>query len=148
MILALFILWPLAELVAAIAVAHAIGVLLTVLLLVAGLPVGTWLMRAEGRATLRRIRAALAAGRSPGVEAVDGALALAGGPLLIIPGFITDVLGLALLVPLVRRRVVALLVRRGRGRFQRRGGGFGGGPRRSYDVDSTARDLDSPQLPG
>jgi UPF0716 protein FxsA len=150
MILALFILWPIAELAAAIAVAHAIGVLLTVLLLVAGWPVGTWLMRAEGRATLRRIRAALAAGRWAGGAdtAVDGALALAGGPLLIVPGFITDVLGLALLVPLVRRWAVALVVRRGRRRSQRRGGGFGGGSRRAYDVDSTARDLDSPQLPG
>jgi UPF0716 protein FxsA len=147
-IVALFVLWPLVELAAAIAVAHAIGVLLTVLLLVAGWPVGTWLMRAEGRATLRRIRAALAAGRSPGVEAVDGALALAAGPLLIVPGFITDVLGLALLVPPVRRAAVALVARRGRRRFQRRGGGFGGGARRAYDVDSTARDLDSPQLPG
>jgi UPF0716 protein FxsA len=146
MILAFLILWPVAEIAAAIVVAHAIGVLLTVLLLIAGWPVGTWLMRAEGRATLRRIRAALAAGRSPGPEAVDGALALAGGPLLIVPGFITDVLGLALLVPLVRRRAVALVVRRGRGRFGGRPGGSGA--RRDYDVDSTAHDLDSPQLPG
>ena len=150
MILVLLILWPVAELAAAIVVAHAIGVLITVLLLIAGWPVGTWLMRTEGRATLRRIRAALAAGRGLGGTdgAVDGALALASGPLLIVPGFITDVLGLALLVPLLRRRVAGLVLGRARARFERRSGRGRGGPRRGYDVDSTARDLDSPQLPG
>ena len=150
MILALFVLWLIAEIAAIVVVAHAIGALLTVLALIAGWPVGTWLLRAEGRATLRRVRGALASGRGVGGtdQAVDGALALAAGPLFIVPGFITDVLGLALLLPLVRRRVAALIVRHGRGRGRPRSGGFRGGGRRADDIDSTARDLDSPQLPG
>jgi UPF0716 protein FxsA len=150
MILALFVLWVVAEIAAIIVVAHAVGVVVTVLALIAGWPVGTWLLRAEGRATLRRVRAALAAGRGvSGTDgAVDGALALAAGPLLIVPGFITDALALALLVPFVRRRAAALVVHRARGRAVRRAAGFADGARRDYDVDSTARDLDSPQLPG
>jgi UPF0716 protein FxsA len=155
MILALFVIWAVAEIAAIVAVAHLIGVLVTVLLLIAGWPVGTWLLRAEGRATLSRVRGALATGRSPGTEAVDGALALVAGPLFIIPGFITDVFGLALLVPMVRRRVVGLVLRHARGRVVRRAAGFATGARRDYDVDSTASpvpgtgyDRDSPQLPG
>jgi UPF0716 protein FxsA len=150
MILALFVLWVLAEIAAVIAVAHAVGALVTVLALIAGWPVGWWLMRAEGRATLRRVQAAFSTGRGVGGSdsVIDGALALAAGPLFIVPGFITDALALALLVPFVRRRAVALMLRRARGRVVRRAAGFAGGAHRDYDVDSTARDLDSPQLPG
>jgi UPF0716 protein FxsA len=150
MILALFVLWVLAEIAAVIAVAHAVGALITVLALIAGWPLGWWLLRAEGRATLRRVRAAFAAGRGVGGSelVVDGALALAAGPLFILPGFVTDALALALLVAPVRRRAAALVLRRTRGRVVRRAAGFADGARRDYDVDSTARDLDSPQLPG
>ena len=148
-ILALLVLWPIAELAAAIAVAHAIGVLLTVILLVAGWPVGTWLLRAEGRAALRHFREAAAGGRPPAAEVVDGALALLGGSLLIVPGFITDVLGLALLVPALRRRLGGVVARNVRSRLVTRVAGLGarsGRPR--YDADSTARDVDRPQLHG
>ena len=54
---------------------------------------GPWLLRAEGRAAWRRLSAAVADGRAPGREAVDGALALVAGLLFIVPGFITDVIG-------------------------------------------------------
>ena len=146
--LLLLILWPIAELFVAIKVAEAIGVLLTVLLLLVGWPVGMWLAKAEGRAAWRRLSAAVDAGRPPGREVIDGALVLAGGILLIVPGFITDVVGLLLCwrppassraTPIARNFQSRLVVAATR---------FSRAPRSDYDVDSTATDLDRPQLHG
>ena len=144
--LLLMILWPVAELLVAIKVAEAIGALLTVLALIAGWPLGIWLMRAEGRVALRRLGVAVAAGRPPGREVLDGALVLAGGLLLIVPGFITDALGLALLLPPGRAAARWGIVRNLRSRIVLRATRFGNRGR-PMDVDSTAAELDAPQLP-
>lgn len=156
--LLLLLCWPIAELYVAIQVAGAIGVGLTVILLLAGWPLGLALLRAEGRGAWRRLQAASATGRSPGREVLDGALILAGGSLLIVPGFITDVLGLVLLLPPTRALARIGLVRNLQSRLVRHATRFGaasyrGGPRgfggsgRGYDVDSTATDVESVQLP-
>jgi UPF0716 protein FxsA len=142
----LLILWPIAELFVAIKVAEAIGVLLTILLLVISWPLGMWLARTEGRAAWRRLSTAVAAGRPPGREVIDGSLVLIGGLLLIVPGFITDAVGLLLLAPtrrLARRGIERNLQSRvvvAATRFSRR-------PSSEYDVDSTASDVDQPHLP-
>jgi UPF0716 protein FxsA len=145
--LLLLILWPVAELFVAIKVAEAIGVLLTVILLLASWPVGMWLTKAEGRAAWRRLSAAVTAGRPPGREVIDGALVLAGGILLIVPGFITDVVGLVLLAP-TRRLVRGAIARNFQSRLVVAATRFSGAPRADYDVDSTATDLDRPRLQG
>jgi UPF0716 protein FxsA len=150
----LFIGWILAEIAAAVAVAHAVGVLWCVLLLIAGWPVAGWLLRAEGRSALVRQRGTLAAGRPPGPDLLDGALALLAGPLLIVPGFITDVLALGLVVPAARRGLARWLVRHAHSRFVTRAAHVARGARRDYDIDGTARDPsppprgDRPQLHG
>src|SRR3979411_3258961 len=95
----LFVAWPIAELFVIIKVADAIGTLETIALLIASWPIGTWAMRSQGRAVWRRMSAAATAGRPPGREVLDGALILIGGVLLMVPGFITDALGIALLLP-------------------------------------------------
>jgi UPF0716 protein FxsA len=81
---------------------------------------------------------------------LEGVLVVAGGILLIIPGFITDALGLVLLVPITRTVAGRAIARRiGRGRSGGRGGPGGrGGARQDYDVESTAADVDGdwPQL--
>jgi UPF0716 protein FxsA len=141
----LLILWPLAELFVAIKVAEAIGVLLTVVLLLVGMPVGIWLTKAQGRAAWRRLSAAVAAGRPPGREVIDGALVLLGGILLIVPGFISDGLGLLLLAP-TRSVARAAVTRNFQSRLVVAAARFSGTPRASYDVDSTATDLDGPAL--
>ena len=146
--LLLLILWPIAELFVAIKVAEAIGVLLTVILLLVGWPVGMWLAKAQGRAAWRRLSAAVATGRPPGREVIDGALVLVGGTLLIIPGFITDVVGLLLLLAPTRRVAGALIARNFQSRLVVAATRFSGAPRSAYDVDSTATDLDGPQLHG
>jgi UPF0716 protein FxsA len=143
--LLLLILWPIAELLVAIKVADAIGVLLTVVLLLAGWPIGMWLTKAEGRAAWRRLSVAVTAGRPPGREVIDGALVLAGGVLLIIPGFITDVIGLVLLAP-TRRLARNVITRNFQSRAVMAATRFARAPRSEYDVDSTATDLDRPRL--
>ncbi|MFZ1992935.1 MAG: FxsA family protein [Solirubrobacteraceae bacterium] len=148
--LLLLILWPIAELFVAIKVAEAIGVLLTVILLLAGWPVGIWLTRAQGRAAWRRLSAAVNQShpsRPPGVEVIDGALVLLGGILLIVPGFITDVLGLLLLAP-TRSAARGPIVRNFQSRLVVAATRFSRPGRGGYDVDSTATDLDRPHLHG
>jgi UPF0716 protein FxsA len=145
--LLLLILWPLAELFVAIKVAEAIGVLLTVILLLASWPIGMWLTKAEGRAAWRRLSAAVTAGRPPGHEVIDGALVLAGGLLLMVPGFITDVIGLVLLAP-TRKLARTAIARNFQSRLVVAATRFSREPGSHYDVDSTATDLDSPQLHG
>jgi UPF0716 protein FxsA len=143
--LVLLICWPVAEVFVAIKVADAIGVLATVLLLVASWPAGTWALRSRGRAAWRRLGDAVAAGRPPGREVLDGALILVGAVLLIVPGFITDALGLLLLVTPARAVMRGLLVRNLHSRLVVRATGFTRG-RVSDDVDSTATDVDQPRL--
>jgi UPF0716 protein FxsA len=143
----LLILWPVAELFVAIKVAEAIGVLLTVILLLAGWPVGIWLTKARGRAAWRRLSAAVNAGRPPGREVIDGALVLVGGIMLIVPGFITDALGLLLLAP-TRTLARTAITRNFQSRVVVAATRFSSRPRSEYDVDSTATDLDRPRLHG
>jgi UPF0716 protein FxsA len=143
--LLLLILWPVAELFVIVEVAKAIGVVDTIVLLILGWPVGVWAIRAEGAAVWRRLTAAVAAGRTPAHEVLDGALVLIGGLLLIIPGFITDALGVLFLLPPTRIAARALLRRNLHSRVVTRAVRFTGrsGP---YDAESTAVDIDQPQL--
>jgi UPF0716 protein FxsA len=149
--LLLLILWPIAELFVAIKVAEAIGVLLTVILLLVGWPLGIWLARTEGRAAWRRLSAAVNQSdphRPPGREVIDGALVLVGGILLIVPGFITDVLGLLLLLAPTRSVARRAIIRNFQSRLVVAATRFSRPPASAYDVDSTATDLDGPQLHG
>jgi UPF0716 protein FxsA len=146
--LLLLILWPIAELFVAIKVAEAIGVLLTVLALIVSWPIGMWLLRAEGRAAWRRLSAAVSAGRPPAREVIDGALVLLGGVLFIVPGFISDVIGLSLLLPPTRALARVGIVRNFNGRVVVAATRFSRPAPTAYDVDSTANDIDQPQLRG
>lgn len=98
----LFIVVPVVELFVIIQVGEFIGLLPTVILLLVVSVLGSWLIRREGMRAWRAFRAALAHGRVPTSEVVDGALVLFGGALLLTPGFVTDLLGLALVFPLTR----------------------------------------------
>jgi UPF0716 protein FxsA len=130
----LFIVVPIAELYVIIQVGQAIGVLPTVAILLLDSLLGSWLLRQQGRAAWRRFSAALQAGRPPARETIDGALILMGGALLITPGFLSDLLGLALLLPPTRAVIVRVLARRFLGRMTV-------ATRRGYDIDGTAHDV-------
>jgi UPF0716 protein FxsA len=140
--LLLLILWPIAELFVAIKVAEAIGVLLTVGLLIVGVPLGVWLTKAEGRVAWQRLSAAVAEGRPPGREAIDGALILGGGVMLTIPGFITDAVGLFLLLAPTRALARGAIARNFRSRLIVAATRFSRPPRSGYDADATATDVD------
>lgn len=66
---------------------------------------GTLLAKSQGLRVIRRIQGDLAAGRVPTYGLLDGLLILVGGALLLAPGILTDVAGLALMFPFVRNRV-------------------------------------------
>ncbi len=83
-------------------VARAIGVAWTLLLVVAGVPVGGWLLRREGARAWRRLQRAVAEGRPPGRAAAEGLVGLVAAVLLVVPGLFTDAVGVLLLVPPVR----------------------------------------------
>ena len=99
----LFLLFPFIELAVLIKVGGAIGVLPTLLLLVAAAVLGSLLMRVAGLATALRAREKLARGEVPEGEMLEGMMIALGGGLLLLPGFISDVFGLLLLLPFTRR---------------------------------------------
>src|SRR3954466_1608800 len=113
----IFIVVPIAELYVIIQIGQSIGVLPTIALLIIDSILGSMLMRSQGRAAWLRFNRALAEGRVPGREVIDGVLIIFGGALLLTPGFLTDILGLVLLLPPTRAVVRQVLVRRFGGRL-------------------------------
>lgn len=106
---------PLVEIYLLVQVGQVIGALPTIALLVAMSVLGAWLLRREGARTWSAFRAAMASGRVPAREVADGALVILGGALLLTPGFATDVVGLAFVLPVSRaffRRLLTALVAR------------------------------------
>lgn len=93
---------PLLEIYVLIQVGDVIGVPLTIVALIAMSLIGAWLLKREGLATWSRVRASMAEGRLPTSELTDGAMILFGGALMLTPGFLTDVLGLLLILPPTR----------------------------------------------
>lgn len=118
----LFLVVPIAELIVIVQVGQAVGVLNTIGLLILMSLVGGWLMKREGIGVVRRIQLQVQRGEVPGRELVDAFLILFGGALMLTPGFLTDVLGMALLLPPVRAGVRRVLARRFRMEVASRGG--------------------------
>ena len=141
-LIVVFIVVPIAELYVILQVGEAIGAVWTVVLLVADSLIGSWLLRSQGRAVWRRFTEAMNAGRVPHREVLDGVFVIFGGAFLITPGFITDVVGLFLLLPPTRAIARRLLMRGVGARFipgvrvPRSG--------RDWDVEGTAVEHDPP----
>lgn len=134
-----FLVVPVAELYVILQVAHGIGVPETILLLIAISVTGAWLARLSGVSVLRRLQRTVRAGQMPSNELVDGALVLFAGALMVTPGFLTDLLAIALLLPPTRAVVRGAILRRvraGRGLFRVITTVPGGGPEPGvWDVD-------------
>jgi UPF0716 protein FxsA len=145
-LIALFIVVPLAELYVILRVGDAIGVAWTILLLAADSVLGSVLLRTQGRSVWGRFNAALAEGKMPHREVMDGVLVIFGGAFLITPGFLTDIVGLLLLVPPTRALIRRFVVRR-LGRRVVVGVVPGARPRqagRDFDVEGSAREYEDP----
>lgn len=108
----LFLLVPLLEIWLLIEVGGIIGALPTIALVVLTAVTGAALARLQGLATLQRLQVMLARGEVPAIEMLEGVLVLFGALLLLMPGFFTDVLGFACLIPPVRRALAWWAVRR------------------------------------
>jgi UPF0716 protein FxsA len=148
-LIVLFIVVPIAELYVIIQVGEAIGLWPTLALLLADALLGSFLLKHQGRGAWLRFNEALAQRRFPGKEVVDGLLIVVGGTLLLAPGFLTDIVGLLLLIPPTRAIVRSLLRRFTIGRFVMVGMPTGTGPTRrpgdsatrDYDFDATAEEV-------
>ncbi len=106
-----FLVVPLAELYVIIQVGQAFGALNTIALLVVVGAAGAWLAKREGVSVWRRFQRQVQSGAVPGKEIADGVMILFAAALLMTPGFLTDLLGIALLMPPVRAVVRGILMK-------------------------------------
>ena len=97
-----FLLVPLIEIALFIQVGGAIGLWPTLGIVILTAIAGTWLVRSQGRAALSQLRGSLNAFSDPTRPLAHGAMILFSGALLLTPGFFTDAVGFALLIPSVR----------------------------------------------
>ena len=110
-----FVAVPLAEIYVLIQVGQVIGAWWTIFLLVLDSLIGAWLVKREGGRAWKALTVALQTGRMPARELADGALILVGGTLMLTPGFVTDAVGIALILPITRpaaRRLLTTVVAR------------------------------------
>jgi UPF0716 protein FxsA len=107
-----FVLFPVLELYVFTKVQALLGFFPALLLIIAGVVLGSLVLRVAGLTVALGVRASLARGEMPEREMLGGMLLALGGGLLILPGFISDVLALLCLLPFVRRALVGLLLRR------------------------------------
>jgi len=106
-----FVVVPLLEIYVLIQVGQVIGAWWTIGLLVADSILGSWLIRREGRRAWQALTTALGSGQMPARELADGALILVGGTLMLTPGFVSDALGLLMILPFTRPVARRLLTR-------------------------------------
>lgn len=111
LILLVLLALPALEIALFIVVGSAIGVLPTLGLVFLAMVLGSVMMRRQGIGTLMKIRRELEAGQVPAEQMGHAALITVAGILLMIPGFATDIVGLALFVPAVRRWVIGFVAR-------------------------------------
>ncbi len=102
-----FIAIPLIEIALFIQVGGAIGLWPTLLIVVITAILGTYLLRQQGTQVLGQLRAQMSNMQDPTESLAHGAMILFSGALLLTPGFFTDAVGFALMVPSVRTRMFA-----------------------------------------
>ena len=108
----LFILLPILEMVVLIKVGSVIGAWNAVALVIISAFVGINIIRSQGFSNALKTREKLAAGESPAVEMLESLFIAVGGLLMIIPGFITDIAGILMLIPPLRRWLIKRWFRR------------------------------------
>ena len=107
--LLLFLIFPVLELFVFVRVSAAIGFFPALLLIIAGSALGIVVMRLAGLATALRARESIQRGELPAEDMFQGLMMALGGGLLLIPGFISDVLGVLCLLPFTRRLIARKL---------------------------------------
>jgi UPF0716 protein FxsA len=114
----LFLLVPLIEIYVLIQVGDVIGAGWTIFAVVGTAVLGAVLLRQQGFSTLQRAQQTMAQGQIPATAMFEGVMLLFSGALLLTPGFVTDTIGFALLVPMVRTTLINNMIASGAYRFQ------------------------------
>lgn len=102
---------PILELYMLIQVGGILGFMPTLSLLFGAATLGTYLLRTQGLSTYTRVQECFARGELPAGELISGAVILLGAALLLLPGFISDVLGLLCLIPATRQMIIAYWIK-------------------------------------
>jgi UPF0716 protein FxsA len=102
---------PIVEIYLLIQIGSVVGFLPTLLLLFGAAGLGTYLLQTQGWSTWNRVQLSLAQGELPADDLVNGAVIVAGGALLLLPGFLSDIAGLLCLIPFTRRLIAVWLVK-------------------------------------
>jgi UPF0716 protein FxsA len=107
----LFTVVPIIELYLLVKAGEQIGTLNTIAVVILTGIIGASFARSQGARIIQQIRSTLSQGQVPGTELLQGAMILAGGVLLLTPGFLTDLVGFSLLFPLTRKVYVNFALR-------------------------------------
>ena len=110
--LIIFMLVPIVEMWILIEVGGWIGALPTIALVVLTATLGLSLLKRQGLSTLMSARRKMDEGSIPASELVSGVMIAVGGALLLTPGFVTDAIGFALLIPQTRQWLLFKLIDR------------------------------------
>ena len=145
LLLVLFIAVPIIEIALFIQIGGLIGLWPTLLIVIITAILGTTLVRQQGAATLLQLRGSFSNLSDPTEPLANGAMILFSGALLLTPGFFTDAIGFALLIPTVRAVILAELRKRVKVQSFKMGGsvhasGFAGSPHSSSSADNASRD--------
>jgi UPF0716 protein FxsA len=105
-----FLIVPFIEIYLLLQIGGIVGVMPTVFLVVFTAVLGGWLLRQQGLATIKRFQDNLAQGAMPAFEMIEGPILLVGGALLLTPGFFTDVVGFACLIPQARQVIARYII--------------------------------------
>ena len=135
----LFILVPIIEIYFLIQVGSAIGAIPTIGLVIFTALLGAMLVRFQGMAALQRTRMTMAQGQVPALEMFEGVLLLFAGLLLMTPGFFTDAIGFALLVPPLRQALIRWFISRSEFQMQVQQGHTQGQHQAPYTIEGECR---------
>ena len=105
-----FLIIPFVEIYLLLQIGGIVGVFPTILLVVSTAIIGAGLLRQQGLATWQRLQENLQKGELPAYEMVEGPILLVGGALLLTPGFFTDIIGFACLIPPARRKIAQYII--------------------------------------
>ena len=125
-----FFVIPLLEIYFLIQVGGVIGALPTVILVVLTAVIGAFLLKQQGISTLARFQTSMAQGQMPATALLEGVMLIIGGALLMTPGFFTDAIGFACLLPFSRQWLAKKMM----GRVSV--GSFGAGQSGGFQTDS------------
>ena len=105
--------WFILELIVIILVAEWIGLLVAILLIILSMLIGGSIMQMQGMTVYRQMQSKVQQGESPAVEVLESAAIVFGGLLMLIPGMVTSIIGLVLLIPGLRRPLLQWMIKRG-----------------------------------